>query len=426
MAKTNFEDVIEQFVKSYQILLREMAKVIVGQREVLNQMLAAILSRGHCLLVGVPGLAKTLMVSTLAQIMDLSFKRIQFTPDLMPSDITGTNVIDEPEAGRRSFRFVRGPIFANMILADEINRTPPKTQAAMLQAMQEHEVTVGQETYPLPDPFFVIATQNPIEQEGTYPLPEAQLDRFMFNTFVDYPSQKEEERIVTETTTGRRSAMDIVLNARQILNLQRVVATIPASEHAVRYATALVRATRPADPSAPPFVKQMVDWGAGPRAGQYLILGGKAFAAMAGRLTVSTEDIRAVALPVLRHRIATNFAAGAEGVDSVGIIRRLVEMVAEPQTPKYTARRAAPAGTPAGQPADQAHPAQAPAPQAAQEEPREVAQVEDVAQVQPLDPQAPAPAPKPAPAHRPARSKTVEPIELIPLDEDEPEGQART
>jgi MoxR-like ATPase len=427
MAKTTFEDVIEQFVRSYQLMLREIGKVIVGQRSVLDQMLAAILSRGHCLLVGVPGLAKTLMVSSMAQIMDLSFKRIQFTPDLMPSDITGTNVIDEPEAGRRSFRFVRGPIFANMILADEINRTPPKTQAAMLQAMQEREVTVGQETYPLPDPFFVIATQNPIEMEGTYPLPEAQLDRFMFNIFVDYPSLKEEERILQETTGLRRSAMDIVLNARQVINLQRVVATIPASEYVIRYATSLVRATRPADPTSPAFVKQMVDWGAGPRAGQYLIMGGKAFAAMAGRLTVSAEDVRNVAVPVLRHRIATNFAAGAEGVDSVAVIRRLIELIGEPELSKYAARRPAaqaPTTVPASAASHDAH-----APHAAPAATAEVTEPAEVTEIQPTEPSPPAPAakpPPPAPPRRPAtRTQQVEPIELIPLDEDEPEGSSK-
>ncbi len=335
MAKETFEAVIEQFAKSRQVLARELGKAIIGQREVLDQMFAAIIARGHCLLVGVPGLAKTMMVSSLAKVMDLSFRRIQFTPDLMPSDITGTNVIDEPEAGRREFRFVQGPIFAHIILADEINRTPPKTQASMLQAMQEREVTAGQTTYPLPEPFFVIATQNPIEQEGTYPLPEAQLDRFMFNIFVDYPSQTEEERILAETTAGKTPQLSVLLNGRQILNMQRLVASIPVSEYVIKYVTHLVRATRPKDPSAPDFVKQMVDWGAGPRAGQYLIMGGKAFAAMEGRYTVSLQDIRRVAVPVLRHRIGCNFAAGAEGVDSVEIVRRLLQTVPEPEVPKY-------------------------------------------------------------------------------------------
>jgi MoxR-like ATPase len=340
MAKEKYEALMEQFAKSRQIMRRELSKVIVGQQEVIDQIFAAILSRGHCLLVGVPGLAKTLMVSSFSRVLELSFKRIQFTPDLMPSDITGTNVIEEPESGRREFRFVKGPIFAHIILADEINRTPPKTQAAMLQAMQEREVTVGQETWPLPDPFFVIATQNPIEQEGTYPLPEAQLDRFMFNIFVDYPTLGEEEKILTETTSGKSVDLTTVFNARQIINMQKLVTSVPISEYVVKYVARLVRATRPGDESAPDFVKTMVDWGAGPRAGIYLILGGKAYAAMDGRYTVSIEDIRNVATPVLRHRIGCNFAASAEGVDSVEIVRRLIEHVPEPEVPKYEQRAA--------------------------------------------------------------------------------------
>jgi len=346
MAKGTFETLMEQFAKSRLVMMRELGKAIIGQRDVLDQIFAAVISRGHCLLVGVPGLAKTMMVSSLGRIMELSFKRIQFTPDLMPSDITGTNVIDESDTGRREFRFVQGPIFAHIILADEINRTPPKTQAAMLQAMQEREVTVGQQTYPLPDPFFVIATQNPIEQEGTYPLPEAQLDRFMFNIFVDYPSVPEEERILAETTSGTRPELSTVFNARQILNMQKVVASVPISEYVVKYVTRLVRATRPKDPTAPDFIKTMVDWGAGPRAGQYLILGGKAFAAMDARFTVSTEDVRRVAIPVLRHRIACNFAASSEGVDSVEIVRRLLAAIPEPEVPKYIPRKETRAGEP--------------------------------------------------------------------------------
>jgi MoxR-like ATPase len=335
MAKDSFESVIEQFARSHQTLQRELAKVIIGQQEVLDQIFAAMLSRGHCLLVGVPGLAKTLIVSTLARVCDVSFRRIQFTPDLMPSDITGTNVIEETDDRRREFRFVRGPIFAHIILADEINRTPPKTQAAMLEAMQERQVTVGQESYPLPDPFFVIATQNPIEQEGTYPLPEAQQDRFMFNIHVDYPSASEEEKILTATTKGEPAEMRKVFNARQLLNLQKVVASVPISEYVIKYTAALVRATRPSDGSAPDFIRKMVDYGAGPRAGQYLIWGAKAFAAMDGRLTASIDDIRRVAVPVLRHRIGCNFAASAEGIDSVQITEKLLETVPEPQVPKY-------------------------------------------------------------------------------------------
>jgi MoxR-like ATPase len=342
MAKEKYEKLMEQFAKSRQIMRRELSKVIVGQQDVIDQIFAAIISRGHCLLVGVPGLAKTLMVSSFAKVLELSFKRIQFTPDLMPSDITGTNVIEEPEAGKREFRFVKGPIFAHIILADEINRTPPKTQAAMLQAMQEREVTVGQETYPLPEPFFVIATQNPIEQEGTYPLPEAQLDRFMFNIFVDYPTAEEEEQILTETTAGKSVELQTVFNARQILNMQKLVTSVPISQYVVKYVSRLVRATRPVDPSAPDFVKTMVDWGAGPRAGIYLILAGKAYAAMDGRFTVSTQDIRDAAVPVLRHRIGCNFAASSEGVDSVEIVRRLIETIGEPEVPKYEQRVAKP------------------------------------------------------------------------------------
>jgi len=355
MAKETFEKLMEQFAKSRQIMVREVGKAIIGQEEVLNQIYAAVISRGHCLLVGVPGLAKTLMVSSLARIMDLSFKRIQFTPDLMPSDITGTNVIEEPESGRREFRFVEGPIFAHIILADEVNRTPPKTQAAMLQAMQEREVTVGQNTYPLPNPFFVIATQNPIEQEGTYPLPEAQLDRFMFNIWVDYPSLVEEEKILTATTSGQSPDLNCIFNARQILNMQKLVTGVPVSEYVVKYVANVVRATRPKDPTSPDFVKQMVDWGAGPRAGQYLILGGKAFAAMEGRYTVSTEDVRRVAIPVLRHRIGCNFAASSEGVDSVEIVKRLIEAIPEPEVPKYGVRKTTPQEA---EPAEPQEPAQ--------------------------------------------------------------------
>jgi len=335
MAKESYAVLLEHFKRSKNLIVTELGKVIIGQRDVIDQMLAAILSRGHCLLVGVPGLAKTMMVSTLARITALSFKRIQFTPDLMPSDITGTNVIDELPGGRREFRFVRGPVFANIVLADEINRTPPKTQAALLQSMQEREVSVGQETYPLPDPFFVIATQNPIEQEGTYPLPEAQLDRFMFNIWVDYPSLREEELILSETTGGSHRTVSRIINDRQLLNMQKLIAAVPVSDFVVQYAARLVRATRPRDPSAPDFVRRMVDWGAGPRAGQYLILGAKAFAAMDGRYSVSIDDIRRVAIPVLRHRIGLNFAAQAEGVDSVGIINRLLDAVPEPEVPKY-------------------------------------------------------------------------------------------
>jgi MoxR-like ATPase len=320
-------------------MIDQLRRVVVGQAEVVEQILGAIFTRGHCLLVGVPGLAKTLMVSSISQILDVTFKRIQFTPDLMPSDITGTTVLDEKETGRRDFRFVNGPIFANIILADEINRTPPKTQAALLQAMQERQVTVGQETYNLPDPFFVIATQNPIEQEGTYPLPEAQLDRFMFNIKVDYPSMEEEKRILATTTKDETPELIKVLSGKAIVNMQKLVRSVPVGEYVIDFATRLVRATRPRDPSAPEFVKKMVDWGAGPRAGIFLIQGGKAMAAMDGRFSVAVDDIKKVAIPVLRHRISTNFQAQAEGKTSEDIIQQLLATVGEPEPPKYERRK---------------------------------------------------------------------------------------
>ena len=332
----NLGDVLQEFAQHRWVMQQELQKVIVGQDEVIEQVFAAIFTRGHCLLEGVPGLAKTLMVSTLARILDLGFKRIQFTPDLMPSDITGTNVLDEDEHGRRSFRFVEGPIFTNVLLADEINRTPPKTQAALLQAMQEREVTVGQTTYELPSPFFTIATQNPIEQEGTYPLPEAQLDRFMFNIKVDYPSKDEEEKILTATTRGEKPEVNKVLSAKAILNVQKLVTSVAVSEYVIKYAAALVRATRPKDASAPDFVKELVDWGAGPRAGQFLIQGGKAIAAMDGRFSVAVEDIQKIALPVLRHRVAANFQAQAEGMTTEDIIERLLKHVPQPEIPKFS------------------------------------------------------------------------------------------
>lgn len=316
-------------------MTEELHKVIIGQDAVIEQILAAILSGGHCLLVGVPGLAKTLVVSTIARILDVSFKRIQFTPDLMPSDITGTNVLEEGEGGRREFRFVQGPVFTNILLADEINRTPPKTQAALLQAMQEKEVTVGQQTYPIPDPFFVIATQNPIEQEGTYPLPEAQLDRFMFNIKVDYPSFEEEEQILFSTSSSEKPEVRKVLSARAIQYLQKQINSIEIAPHTVTYVARLVRGTRPADVSSPKFVKELVDWGAGPRAGQYLLAGAKAMAAMDGRPSVSLDDVRKVAIPVLRHRLSTNFQAQAEGMTTDDVVTRLIKEIPEPPIPKY-------------------------------------------------------------------------------------------
>jgi MoxR-like ATPase len=328
-------DVLQEFSQHRQLMQEELQKVIIGQDEVIEQLFAAIFTRGHCLLEGVPGLAKTLMVSTLARILDIGFKRIQFTPDLMPSDITGTNVLEEDEHGRRNFRFVEGPVFTNIVLADEINRTPPKTQAALLQAMQEREVTVGQQTYSLPDPFFTIATQNPIEQEGTYPLPEAQLDRFMFNIKVDYPSREEEEKILASTTRGERPEIRKVLSGRAILNVQKLVSSVAVSEYIVKYVAALVRATRPRDPSAPDYVRQWVDWGAGPRAGQFLIQGGKALAAMEGRFSVAIADVQKIAVPVLRHRISTNFQAQAEGMTNEDVVKRLVEELPTPEIPKF-------------------------------------------------------------------------------------------
>jgi MoxR-like ATPase len=316
----------------------ELQKIIVGQNDVIEQLFAAVFTRGHCLLEGVPGLAKTLMVSTLARILDVGFKRIQFTPDLMPSDITGTSVLEEDEHGRRNFRFVEGPIFTNILLADEINRTPPKTQAALLQAMQEREVSVGHTTYQVPDPFFVIATQNPIEQEGTYPLPEAQLDRFMFNIKVGYPSLPEEEQILSTTTRSDKPEVRKVLSGRAIVNLQKLVGSVAVSEYIVKYVARLVRATRPKDDSAPQFVRELVDWGAGPRAGQFLIYGGKALAAMDGRFSVAIDDVQKIASPVLRHRISTNFQAQAEGMTSESIIERLLAEIPVPEIPKFEKR----------------------------------------------------------------------------------------
>jgi len=329
-------EVLQDFSDHRRLMQEELQKVIVGQADVIEQIFAAIFTRGHCLLVGVPGLAKTLMVSTLAQILDIQFKRIQFTPDLMPSDITGTNVLEE-EHGRRNFRFVEGPIFTNILLADEINRTPPKTQAALLQAMQEREATVGQQTYPLPEPFFTIATQTPIEQEGTYPLPEAQLDRFMFNIKVDYPSAEEEEQILASTTRSEKVEVRKVLSGKAILNLQKLVGSVAVSQYIVQYVARLVRSTRPKDPSAPEFIREWIDWGAGPRAGQFLIQGGKALAAMDARHSVGIDDVKRIAVPVLRHRISANFQAQAEGMTNEDIIERLVRETPPPVIPKYQA-----------------------------------------------------------------------------------------
>ncbi|RKY26718.1 MAG: AAA family ATPase [Planctomycetota bacterium] len=324
-------------LKVAQVRLRdEIGKVIVGQSEVIELLIQAMLSRGHCLLVGVPGLAKTLMISTLAKVMHLSFSRIQFTPDLMPSDITGTDVIEEDRAtGRREFRFVKGPLFANIILADEINRTPPKTQSALLQAMQEYHITAGGQDFPLELPFFVLATQNPIEQEGTYPLPEAQLDRFMFMVNVDYPSRDEERQIVASTTSETPAEPQPVLSGPDILALQRVVRKIPVSQHVVDYAVNITRASRPSDATAPDFVKNYLTWGAGPRAAQYLILGAKTRALLQGRFNVATQDVRDIARAVMRHRMFTNFNADAEGISADNIVEMLFQAVPEPQAKDY-------------------------------------------------------------------------------------------
>ncbi len=314
----------------HQKMLAEFAKVVVGQKEVLEELLITIFAGGHNLLEGVPGLAKTLMINTLAHLLSLQFKRIQFTPDLMPSDIIGTNVIqDDQTTGRRVMTFVAGPLFTNVVLADEINRTPPKTQAALLQAMQEKEVTAGGKTYKLTPPFFVLATQNPIDQEGTYPLPEAQKDRFLLNTFIKYPGLAEEEDIVNRTTSNEVPNVQAVCDRETLLKYQHLIRSIPVSPHVTGYAVDLVRATRPEEPSAPPFIKEQVGWGAGPRASQALILCAKCQAALAGRVNVSCEDVRHLALPVLRHRLSASFAAEAEGITTDRIVQQLLEKIPE-------------------------------------------------------------------------------------------------
>lgn len=332
-----FEDAdlqaVERLGAAYKKVTAELGKVIVGQQSVIEELLVAMFAGGHCLLVGVPGLAKTLMIRTLADALDLSFNRIQFTPDLMPADITGTEVIQEDKlTGTRNFKFLPGPIFSNVVLADEINRTPPKTQAALLEAMQEQQVTVGGVRHKLPGPFFVLATQNPIEQEGTYPLPEAQLDRFMFNVFVDYPTEEEEFSIVRQTTSERVTSVVKTLTHEELVTLQQFVRKVPVADHVIRYAMQFSRLTRREKGDVPPFVKQYVSWGAGPRASQYLVLGAKARAMLHGRAYASTEDVREVAKPVLRHRIITNFNAEAEGINSDEIVRRLAELIPQDAT----------------------------------------------------------------------------------------------
>jgi len=320
---------VQELNEAFRLITEQLGRVIVGQQQVIEELLVAMFARGHCLLVGVPGLAKTLMIRTLADALSLEFRRIQFTPDLMPSDITGTEVIQEDKAsGTRELRFLRGPIFGNVILADEINRTPPKTQAALLEAMQEYQITAGGTRHRLGLPFFVLATQNPIEQEGTYPLPEAQLDRFMFNTYVDYPDEEEEFDIVRRTTADVEATVTPTLSGEQILALQKIVRRVPVADHVIRYALQLVRLTRPEKDGAPDFIREYVTWGAGPRASQYLVLGAKARAVLHGRFHAGTDDIRQVAFPVMRHRVMTNFNAEAEGIKPDDVIRRLIDTVA--------------------------------------------------------------------------------------------------
>ena len=331
-AKADDLKAVERISEAHAAIKAEVGKVIVGQEEVIDQLLIALFSRGHGLFVGVPGLAKTLLISTLARVLDLEFKRIQFTPDLMPSDITGTDVLEEDRTtGKRCFRFIKGPIFCNILLADEINRTPPKTQSALLQSMQEYKVTASGQNFPLDPPFLVFATQNPIEQEGTYPLPEAQLDRFMFMIGVDYPNEDEECDIVRNTTGTYEPDLAKVLTPGDIRDLQSLVLRVPVADNVVDYAVSLVRATRPLEPEAPDFIKKWVQWGAGPRASQYLVLGAKARAVLNGRYHASREDIRALAVPVLQHRIIKNFHAEAEGIETPDIVGRLLETISPDQ-----------------------------------------------------------------------------------------------
>ncbi|NMC19037.1 MAG: MoxR family ATPase [Thermogutta sp.] len=404
-AQMSPEEAVRRIGQAKELLHKEVHKVIIGQDEMIEQMMICIFARGHCLTIGVPGLAKTLTVSTLAKALHLKFSRIQFTPDLMPSDITGTEIIDvDPASGKRTFRFVQGPVFANIVLADEINRTPPKTQAALLQAMQEYEVTSAGKTYPLELPFFVMATQNPIEQEGTYPLPEAQLDRFMLSINIGYPTRSEEREIVMATTQTARHEIQPVLTGRDILWIQQLVRQVPASQHMIDYAVDLVRATRPKEPPSPDFVKNWLAWGAGPRAAQNLILTAKARALLHGRYAVTADDIRAMAFPVLRHRIFTNFNADAEGVDVDQIIERLLETIPEPTygepiSPKpRTAKRSSASRTAAVPPA--AEPAPEPVPR---DVPVISPDIDASNVVQPMPPPAARPIvqPTPPPAARP-------------------------
>ena len=316
---------VEKLNETVKNIKQEIGKVIIGQDVIINQLIISLLSKGHCLLIGVPGLAKTLLIKTLAEVMDLNFNRIQFTPDLMPSDITGTEIIEEdPLTKKRNFRFIPGPVFANVILADEINRTPPKTQSALLEAMQEHKVTTAGTTYTLSEPFFVLATQNPIEQEGTYPLPEAQLDRFMFNLWLDYPSFEEEVKIVQTTTSEYTPQLNKIVSAADIISFQNLIRKVPVADNVIEFAVKATNTTRPENNSSPKFIKDWVSWGAGPRASQYLILAAKTKAVISGRFTPNIDDVKSAMIPVLRHRIITNFSAEADGINSVEVIKRLM------------------------------------------------------------------------------------------------------
>lgn len=322
--ENNDVQLVEHLNKKIKEVKTQIAKVIVGQDDIINQLLVSLFSRGHCLLVGVPGLAKTLLIKTLSEVLDLKFNRIQFTPDLMPSDITGTDILEEDQSTKkRNFRFISGPIFANIILADEINRTPPKTQAALLEAMQEHKVTAAGQTYQLPEPFFVLATQNPIEQEGTYPLPEAQLDRFMFNLWLDYPTKEEEIKIVETTTSDYKPQLNKVLSSSEIMKFQDLVRKVPVAPNVIEFAVKVSNMTRPVNGNAPQYVKDWVTWGSGPRASQYLVLAAKTKAVMDGRFTPNIDDVKNSMRPVLRHRIITNFSAEAEGISSLDVIKRI-------------------------------------------------------------------------------------------------------
>ncbi|MFZ1520441.1 MAG: MoxR family ATPase [Ignavibacteriaceae bacterium] len=323
-SSNNDVQLVEQLNQKVLEIKTEISKVIVGQDEIINQLIISLLSRGHCLLVGVPGLAKTLLIKTLAEVLDLKFNRIQFTPDLMPSDITGTEILDEDfSTKKRNFRFISGPVFANIVLADEINRTPPKTQAALLEAMQEHKVTAAGQTYKLPEPFFVLATQNPIEQEGTYPLPEAQLDRFMFNLWLDYPSSEEEVKVVQTTTSEYKPQLKKVVASDEIISFQDLIRKVPVAPNVIEFAVKISNMTRPINGTSPKYVKDWITWGAGPRASQYLVLASKTKAVIEGRFSPNIDDVKSVMLPVLRHRIITNFSAEAEGISSIDVIKRI-------------------------------------------------------------------------------------------------------